>query len=122
MAFVTLLLAFAVVALIASAKWFVLFAHIAMADEQVEVFQSMCDKARCDDMAEAVACLKYTVNYYPSGTKQVAGSYSDRIVERCRELAIRDIINVLWSKSDRDYGDDPQNWIENVKEVQDSET
>jgi hypothetical protein len=35
--------------------------------------------------------LDYVANYYPSGSKQETGSRLDRMVERERLLAIRDI-------------------------------
>jgi hypothetical protein len=85
--------------------------HLSFASDQTEIFQEMRDRALRSDVAEAAGCLDYTVNYYPSGTKQEAGSQLDRIVERQRAWAIRDIINYLRFKTGQDLGDDPAVWI-----------
>jgi hypothetical protein len=86
--------------------------HLSFASDQTEIFQEMRDRALRSDVAEAAGCLDYTVNYYPSGTKQEIGSPFDRMVERERAMAIRDIIIYLRSKTGEDLGDDPEVWVQ----------
>lgn len=83
----------------------------ALAAEQTEVFDEMRAMSVQADPVEAAECLEYTVNYYPSGTKQVVGSRLDQIVERQRASAVRTIIAHLRLKTGLDLGDDPQKWI-----------
>ena len=64
------------------------------------------------DPAEAAGCLEYVVSYYPSGTKQEAGSRLDRMVERERALALRDILSYLRVKMGEDLGEAPEAWIQ----------
>jgi hypothetical protein len=85
--------------------------RIAFADEQTAIFEDMREKARQADTKEATEFLTYVLNYYPSGTKQATGSTLDRIVDRARRDAVREIITLLRNKTHQDYGDDPQRWI-----------
>ena len=89
--------------------------RILLAREQVRIFSSMVEDARKNDVHNAIGCLEYTQWYYTSGSKQVAGSPLDEIVETSRKLAIEDIISILRQKSDKDFGSDPKLWIENRK-------
>src|SRR5438105_15566668 len=67
--------------------------HVSFADDQTEIFEEMRAKAvSAADPHEAAGYLEYAVNYYPSGTKQDSGSRLDRVVERARRSAIREII------------------------------
>ena len=84
--------------------------QIAMAEEQVKVFESMRLKALGAPAGEAIECLDYVRNYYPSGTKQAAGSRLDNIVESARGAATREIIAHLRIKTGKDFGDDPSKW------------
>jgi len=61
------------------------------------------------DIAES---LEYVVWYYPSGTKQEAGSRLDRVVERHRKAVVRDIVAHLRSVTNQDLGERPEPWIE----------
>jgi hypothetical protein len=88
-----------------------LYLQVAMASEQTHIFEAMCEKAVQSDTEGAAGCLRYVVWYYPSGSKQDTGSRLDRIVERERAYAVRDIIAILRSKSSEDLGDDPEPWI-----------
>ncbi len=81
------------------------------AREQIEIFGEMRDQALESDVSGAADCLRYAVGYYPSGTKQVAGSRLDQIVERARNEASRAIIAHLRTKSGEDLGADPEKWI-----------
>lgn len=85
--------------------------EIGFADEQTEIFEDMTNRALQSKPAEAVGFLEYVVWYYPSGTKQKVGSRVDRIVERQRAMAIREIINYLRRKTGEDLGDSPEEWI-----------
>jgi len=85
--------------------------HIAFAEEQVQIFEAMRLRAMDVPTSEAASFLNYVVTYYPSGTKQEAGSKLDHIVEQARASAIRDIVAVLRNKTGEDLGDDPQRWI-----------
>ena len=85
--------------------------HVAYASEQAQIFEDMRAKALKSGITEAADCLRYVVFYYPSGTKQEAGSKLDRIVERERDNAARAIISYLRARTNEDLGDDPENWI-----------
>ena len=106
------LLAAIAVAVASFAGYMMLSVRIAFADDQTWIFDEMCEKARGSDALEALGCLEYTVHYYPSGTKQVRGSRLDIIVERSRHDAVREIIEILRQKTEWDFGENPQNWIE----------
>jgi len=89
--------------------------RVALAHGQIDVFESMRSKAMNSTPAEAAGCLEYAANYYPSGTKQVPGSRLDVIVETARSNAVREIIGCLRHKTGKDFGDEPQKWIEALK-------
>ena len=91
--------------------------QLSFADEQTEVFADMAVEA-CNsleqsppDVRAAVGFLQYAHNYYPSGTKQTAGSRLDRIVERSRLLAELRIIAMLKGTTGKDFGTDAELWI-----------
>ncbi|MGO8926236.1 MAG: hypothetical protein ACLQU3_05015 [Limisphaerales bacterium] len=86
--------------------------HVAFASGQTQIFDEMRTKALQSDPAGAAGCLQYVVNYYPSGSKQETGSRLDRIVERERTLAVRDIIAHLRVKTGQDLGENPDAWIQ----------
>jgi hypothetical protein len=86
--------------------------RVAFAVDQTEIIDEMRGKALRSSPAAAAAFLQYAVHYYPSGTKQEAGSRLDQIVERQRANAVREIIAHLRSKTGQDLGDDPQVWID----------
>jgi hypothetical protein len=86
--------------------------RVAFASEQTQIFDDMRAQALQSDPTGAVGCLEYVVSYYPSGSKQETGSRLDRIVERERAVAVRDILAYLRAKSGEDLGDDPEKWIE----------
>lgn len=86
--------------------------HVAFASEQTQIFDEERSKALQSDAAGAAGSLQYIVNYYPSGTKQQTGSKLDRMVERERTLAERDIIAYLRTKTGQDLGESPEAWIQ----------
>ena len=86
--------------------------HVAFASEQTQIFDEMRTKAMQSDPAGAAGCLQCVVNYYPSGSKQETGSRLDRIVERERTLAVREIIAHLRVKTNQDLGENPDVWIQ----------
>jgi hypothetical protein len=86
--------------------------RLAFASEQTQIFEEMRTKALKSGVAEAAGCLEYVTAYYPSGTKQVTGSRLDRIVERERAAAVRDIIAYLRKQTTSDLGDAPEPWVE----------
>jgi predicted phosphohydrolase len=90
--------------------------QIAMADDQVKIFESMRLKALASSPLEAAECLLYVQNYYPSGSKQVAGSRIDQVVEAARASAMREITSHLRFKTTKDFGNDPLKWIESLKQ------
>jgi hypothetical protein len=85
--------------------------EVVFADEQTGIFEEMTTQALQSKPAEAADCLKYVLGYYPSGTKQQAGSRLDRMVERQRAQAVREIIACLRRKTGEDLGEVPQQWI-----------
>jgi hypothetical protein len=62
-----------------------------------------------------VSFLEYAPRYYPSGTKQTKGSRLDRLLERARQCAVREIIAILRSRTGEDFGDDPRRWTEGLR-------
>src|SRR3954467_12199315 len=89
--------------------------RVAAADEQIEVFGEMRTKAIQGEATQAVDYLEYTVNYYPSGIKQIQGSRLDRSVERARQDTIQQIIANLRMKTGKEFGGDPMVWITALK-------
>ncbi|MEO2089330.1 MAG: hypothetical protein ABGY75_07515 [Gemmataceae bacterium] len=85
--------------------------QVALAAEQTQIIDECRGRALQSEVADAVGYMEYAIHYYPSGTKQEHGSRLDRIVERQRASAVRDIITHLRAKSGQDLGDDPQAWI-----------
>jgi hypothetical protein len=89
--------------------------RIGFADDQMAIFDETLEKVARSEPSEAVDYLSYALNYYPSGTKQVPGSKLDRIVERARRSAVREMIALLRTKTGRDFGDDPQAWLDGLR-------
>ncbi len=92
-------------------RWTDQLVGIEFAEEQTRIFEDMRRQSRDMTVPEAVRSLNYVVTYYPSGSKQRSGSKLDRIVERARASAIREIIAALRVKTGKDLGDDPAVWI-----------
>jgi hypothetical protein len=86
--------------------------RVAWASEQTAIFHEMRTQALRSDPAGAAGRLEYVVGYYPSGSKQEAGSRLDRMVERERTLAAQDIVAYLRAKTDEDLGESPETWIQ----------
>jgi hypothetical protein len=88
--------------------------QIAFADEQTAIFEEMRSLTQ-ESAAADVRYLEYALWCYPSGSKQIEGSGLDRVVERARRCAVREIIAILRSRTGRDFGDDPWRWIEGMR-------
>jgi hypothetical protein len=88
--------------------------QIAFADEQTAIFEEMRRQTQ-ESAAVDVGYLEYVLAYYPSGTKQTKGSGLDRVVERARQGAVREIIGILRSRTGKDFGEDPRQWIEGLR-------
>ncbi len=95
--------------------------RLAFAEEQCQIFTQMADEASAalgsqqPDTKAAVQHLEYAHNYYPSGTKQVAGSSLDAIVENSRHACEMRIIGLLKSTTGSDLGNDASLWIEHFR-------
>jgi hypothetical protein len=90
----------------------VLKLKIAYADGQVAIFDDMKASANLIENPQDLAGkLAYVVNYYPSGSKQAAGTHLDKIVESARSNAIAGIIARLRTATGKDLGVDPQKWL-----------
>ncbi len=94
----------------------VLSVQTSFANEQTEIYYEMLENSRDAEPEDIVGYLDYTVGYYPSGTKQTAGSALDRTVERVRADVVARIIAILRERTGEDLGDDPKDWIEAWKE------
>lgn len=82
------------------------------ANEQTRICEEMRSKAlKTSSPVEIVDCLEYAANYYPSGSKQTAGSHLDHVVERYRRSVVRDIIAHLRRITAEDLGESPEPWI-----------
>jgi len=86
--------------------------RVTFASEQTQIFEEMRTQALQSDATGAAGCLEYVVGYYPSGSKQETGSRLDRMVERERALAVRDIVAYLRTKTGQDLGESPEAWIQ----------
>jgi hypothetical protein len=93
-------------------KYFQQSIEVVFASEQTEIFEEMRARALRSNPTEAASSLEYAVKYYPSGSKQRTGSRLDKMVERDRTRAIRDIIEHLRQKTGQDLGEDAEKWIE----------
>jgi hypothetical protein len=74
-----------------------------------------------EEPSECISNLEYIINYYPSGTKQIEGHRLDQIVETARAGAVREVISYLREKTGKDFGDDPQVWLDAIKPLQESQ-
>lgn len=86
-----------------------------MVDQASEASQQMPP-----NVPAIISCLDYTHSYYPPGTKQTVGSPLDRIVERTRSMAERQIIGMLRQATNKDFGDDASDWIIEYTQTQPS--
>ncbi len=85
----------------------------AFADAQTQIFDEMRTQALQSSAPPDIAgSLEYVVTYYPSGSKQRAGSKLDRVVERHRTAVVRDIVAHLRSSTGQDLGESPEPWIQ----------
>jgi len=85
----------------------------AFADEQTQIFDEMRTRALQSTAPPDIAgSLAYVVIYYPSGSKQQAGSKLDRVVERHRTAVVRDIVAHLRRTTGQDLGESPELWIQ----------
>jgi len=90
-----------------------LYLQAAFADEQTQIFDEMRMRALQSTVPPDIAgSLEYVVIYYPSGSKQRAGSKLDRVVERHRTTVVRDIVAHLRHTTGQDLGDSPEPWIQ----------
>ena len=86
--------------------------EVAFAEEQTRIFAEARSKALESSVTEAAELLDHIQYYYPSGSKQRAGSHLDRIVERDRVGASRDVIHYLRQKTGEDLGEKPEPWVQ----------
>ncbi|MCK9316228.1 MAG: hypothetical protein M0Q48_08815 [Verrucomicrobia bacterium] len=98
-----------------------LMIRVAMAREQVMIFEYSRDEGIKKEPAECISHLQYIINYYPSGSKQIEGHRLDQIVETARAGAVREVISYLREKTGKDFGDDPQVWLDAIKPLQESQ-
>ena len=83
----------------------------AFAREQIGIFDEARLNASRAGVRDAAEALSYLVGYYPSGTKQEAGSDLDFCVEYARAAAMREIIGRLRGLTGEDLGERPEPWI-----------
>ncbi len=88
--------------------------QIAFAENQTDIFEQM-RRQTAGSATVDVGYLEYTLSYYPSGTKQTKGSRLDRVVERARESAVREMIAILRARTGKEFGEDPRRWIEGLR-------
>lgn len=84
------------------------------ARDQINMFSNMEGLAGSGSERDAAEALQYVIGYYPSGTKQPAGSTLDRIVEHARSHAIDEIVSILRSRTGQDFGNDPKEWLKHL--------
>ena len=87
--------------------------EVAFADDQIVIFEEMTTQPDKVALRRGRRLIPHIVSigYYPSGSKQQTGSSLDRMVERQRAQAVREIITSLRLKTGEDLGDRPEEWI-----------
>lgn len=85
--------------------------RVVMARSQVQLFDEMREQALQASASGTADKMSYVVSYYPSGTKQIAGSSLDQIVEQARAATIRECIGHLRKTTGADLGDAAEPWI-----------
>lgn len=85
--------------------------EVAAMCEQSEIFLEVYSDCLDGDVLQNANRLRYIANYYPAGTKHMAGTMPSRIVESARKLAMAAIICDLRHKTEINLGDDPELWI-----------
>jgi hypothetical protein len=97
---------------LSAARYWLLDLRVYLAAEQIEVFRDMATSAeQTSNPREVSGLLKYAIDYYPSGTKQPAGTPLDGIVEEERKMICGRIVDRLRSLTGRDLGKDPKEWL-----------
>jgi hypothetical protein len=86
--------------------------RLMMARSQVQLFDDMREQALQAAPGRAADLLDYVAGYYPSGSKQIAGSKLDLIVEQARSSTIREIISHLRKTTGEDLGNTARPWIQ----------
>jgi len=87
--------------------------RVAFAADQVIILEYARQRAvGATSPTETTSLLEYTLDYYPSGTKQVPGSRLDHIVETVRSNAVREALSKLRTMTGADLGDNPTNWLQ----------
>ena len=90
-----------------------LHVQAAFADDQTQIFDEMRTRAlQSTSPPDIAGSLQYAAFYYPSGSKQRAGSQLDRVVERHRTAVVRDIVAHLRRTTGQDLGESPEPWIQ----------
>lgn len=84
------------------------------ANEQIAFFDDMQSRAS-ESSDQALNALQAIMQYYPSGTKQVKNSNLDNSVEAARHIAFTSVIRQLRATTGKDFGDDPNAWLDNLK-------
>lgn len=98
--------------LLTLAKYTTFKIRVAFAEGQVAIFNTAeATAVQTTNPRILTGQLQYVTEYYPSGTKQIKGSRLDRIVEASRSNAVRAIIVRLRVVTEKDFGDDPSQWI-----------
>ena len=95
--------------------WSYAWLHVqaSFADEQTQIFDEMRARAlQFTSPPDIAGSLEYVAFYYPSGSKQQAGSRLDRVVERHRTAVVRDIVAHLRRTTGQDLGEGPEPWIQ----------
>lgn len=85
--------------------------RVMMARGQIQLFDEMRERALQASASGIADSMRYVVGYYPSGTKQIAGSQLDQIVEQARAATIRECLDHLRKTTGEDLGDAAEPWI-----------
>lgn len=88
--------------------------ELAIALGHVEIICESENVALKSEPKEAIKRLNYIVNYYPAGTRLRKGGRAEKIVEIVRNQAEKNIILHLKRITGKDYGDEPEIWIEKM--------
>jgi hypothetical protein len=87
--------------------------EVASAETKTAYLEELTENALKANAIGAARCLEGVVHEYRlSDRRDEIGLSLDRMVERARSRATRDIIAHLRSMTERDLGDDPAPWIQ----------
>jgi hypothetical protein len=85
------------------------------ADDETHYFDCILSDVEAADVTKGVAYLANVSAYHKRRFERLEGSSLDRIVERARLSSINQVIGILRRKTGKDFGDDPGQWVNGLR-------